>query len=165
MTDLALTVNGKSTSHQVQPRLTLADFLRELHMLTSVHLGCEQGACGACTVNLDGQPVRSCTIFASTCAGRNVKTLEAFESDVLMNALRSAFSEEHALQCGFCTPGMLMTAYDIVSRLREPDEKRIRLELSGNLCRCTGYIGLVKAVARVIAERQAGSHNSDREPI
>src|SRR5262249_40508501 len=106
--------------------------------------------------------VRSCTIFAATCGGREVRTVESFESDALMQALRHAFSEEHALQCGFCTPGMLMTAYDIVSRLHEADEKRIRLELSGNLCRCTGYMGLVRAVARVIVERGSGTQRKGR---
>lgn len=158
MNHVAMTLNGRKVSDSIEARLTLADFVRDRRALTGTHLGCEHGACGACTVHIDGEPVRSCTVFAATCDGKDVRTIEGFENDALMNAIRKAFSEEHGLQCGFCTPGMLMSAYDIVTRLRDPDERRVRMEISGNLCRCTGYMGIVKAITRVIAERN-GSPN------
>ncbi len=121
--------------------------------LTGTHLGCEHGVCGACTLVVDGAPVRSCITLAVVCDGADVRTIESFDADPVMSALRAAFTAEHALQCGFCTPGMLATARDIVTRLPEADEARIRLELSGNLCRCTGYVGIVNAIKRVLKER------------
>jgi carbon-monoxide dehydrogenase small subunit len=151
-TPIALTVNGERVEALVEPRTHLADFLREECRLTGTHLGCEHGVCGACNVLLDGQPVRACITFAVACAGREVRTIEGFEDDPLMNRLRAAFTRHHALQCGFCTPGMLITCRDICTRLPGADEKRIRIELSGNLCRCTGYVGIVNAVKSVLAE-------------
>jgi carbon-monoxide dehydrogenase small subunit len=124
--------------------------------LTGTHLRCEQGACGACTLLIDGEPARSCITYAVLCEGAGITTIEGLENDPVMAALRKAFTAEHGLQCGFCTPGMLITARDIVSRLPDADERRIRLELSGNLCRCTGYVGIVRAVRRVLEERRAG---------
>src|SRR5205823_14608587 len=149
MMPVSLTVNGRRISAMVEPRTHLADFLREHCRLTGTHLGCEHGVCGACTVLLDGQPVRSCITFAIACEGQEVRTIEGFEADPLMERLREAFSREHALQCGFCTPGMLISARDVVQRLPGADEDRIRRELSGNLCRCTGYLGIVRAVCSV----------------
>ena len=153
MTAVSLTVNGRPARAEVEPRLSLADYLREHLRLTGTHLGCEHGVCGTCTVMLDGQPVRACLVFAVTCEGAQVRTIEGYDDDDVMAALRRAFREEHALQCGFCTPGMLITARDIVTRLSSDDERRIRVELSGNLCRCTGYMGIVAAVRRVVRER------------
>ena len=150
-----LTVNGETHSIDVPPRTQLAEILRDSLHLTGTHLGCEQGVCGACTVLVGGQPVRSCITFAATCDGARVETIEGFVGDDLMDRLRIAFSRHHALQCGFCTPGMIITARDIVLRFKEPDEARIRHELSGNLCRCTGYVGIVAAIADVIAQRNA----------
>jgi aerobic carbon-monoxide dehydrogenase small subunit len=150
---ITLTVNGEPISAAVAPRQHLADFLRETLHLTGTHLGCEHGVCGACTVLIDGAPARSCITLAVACDGAEVKTVESFDDDPVMAQLRAAFTEEHALQCGFCTPGMLATAYDIVTRLPDADESRIRRELSGNLCRCTGYVGIVKAISRVLEER------------
>ena len=147
-------VNGRVETHEVEPRQHLVDFLREDCGLTGSHLGCEHGVCGACTLEIDGAPARSCITFAVACEGSRIRTLEAFEHDPLMARLRDAFSAEHALQCGYCTPGMLMTARDIVLRLPQADEARIRHELAGNLCRCTGYRGIVRAIARVLAERR-----------
>ncbi|MET0866717.1 MAG: 2Fe-2S iron-sulfur cluster-binding protein [Pseudorhodoplanes sp.] len=147
------TVNDIVVDAKVAPRTHLADFLREDLLLTGTHLGCEHGVCGACTVLLDGEPVRSCITFTATCGGRDVKSIEGLEQDPIMTALRAAFTAEHALQCGYCTPGMLITARDIVLRLPEADEDRIRLELAGNLCRCTGYNGIVRAIKRVLAHR------------
>jgi carbon-monoxide dehydrogenase small subunit len=152
---LSLTVNGHAVSAEVEPRLHLADFLREALYLTGTHLGCEHGVCGACTLLVDGEPIRSCITFAGACAGADVTTIEGLDKDEIAIELRAAFNREHALQCGFCTPGMLISARDLVLRLREPDERRIRLGLSGNLCRCTGYVGIVQAVRTVVAARRA----------
>ncbi len=136
MTPVSLTVNGRAVQALVEPRTHLADFLREHLHLTGTHLGCEQGVCGACTVVLDGKPQRSCIAYALDCDGSTVTTIEGFDDDALMENLRTAFSAHHGLQCGFCTPGMLVTARDIVARLGDVPEARIREELSGNLCRC-----------------------------
>jgi carbon-monoxide dehydrogenase small subunit len=143
---ISLAINGSDIKAEVEPRLHLADFLRENQFLTATHIGCEHGVCGACTVLIDGAPARSCITFAVAADRAAITTLEGFENDPVMNVLREAFSEHHALQCGFCTPGMLMTARDIVTRIPHADEQRIRQELSGNLCRCTGYVGIVEAV-------------------
>jgi carbon-monoxide dehydrogenase small subunit len=150
MTRLDVTVNGRVVSAEVEPRTHLADFLRETMLLTGTHLGCEHGVCGACTVLLNDEPVRSCLTYAALCDGARVCSVEGLEDDPVMLALRTAFSAEHALQCGYCTPGMLITARDIVLRLPHADDDRIRLELAGNLCRCTGYNGIVKAIRRVL---------------
>jgi aerobic carbon-monoxide dehydrogenase small subunit len=151
---LTLSVNGRAVSAMVEPRLHLADFLREALNLTGTHLGCEHGVCGACTILMDGEPVRSCIAFAGACGGAEVTTIEGLDADEIAIELRAAFNREHAVQCGFCTPGMLVSARDLVLRLAEPDERRIRLGLSGNLCRCTGYVGIVRAVGDVIAARR-----------
>lgn len=149
MNAISLTVNGSRTELLVEPRTHLADVLREQLSLTGTHLGCEQGVCGACTVLIDGKPMRSCIAPAVACDGADIRTVEGFADDPLMGELREAFSAHHALQCGFCTPGMLITSRDIVQRLGETDEQTIRDELSGNLCRCTGYVGIVRAVKAV----------------
>ena len=148
-----LTINGETISQPVAPRTHLADFLREANNLTGTHLGCEHGVCGACTILIDGSPARSCIAFAALCEGAVITTIEGLEHDPVTIRLRAAFTAEHALQCGFCTPGMLVTARDIVRRLPDADEARIRLELAGNLCRCTGYNGIVRAIRRVLDER------------
>ena len=150
MNELDLTVNGIGLHTHVEARTHLADFLREQRMLTGTNLGCEQGVCGACTVMIDGAPMRSCLIPAISCAGSVVRTIEDFDDDPVMRRLRAAFTAEHALQCGYCTPGMLATARDIVTRLPTADDERIRSELSGNLCRCTGYVGIVRAIRLVL---------------
>jgi carbon-monoxide dehydrogenase small subunit len=154
MKPISLTVNGKPRAAMVEPRTHLADYLREELRLTGTHLGCEHGVCGACTVLIDGAPGRSCITYAVACDGATVETIEGLDEDPVMVQLRKAFTEEHALQCGYCTPGMLVTARDIVLRLPDADEKRVRLELSGNLCRCTGYMGIVAAILRVLRERR-----------
>ena len=146
MRTIKLTVNGTAHERPVEPRLLFADFLRGTLGLTGTHVGCEHGVCGACTILIDGAPARSCITFAAAANGAEITTLEGFEADPAMALLREAFAEHHGLQCGFCTPGMLMTGRDIITRLPDADEKRIRLELSGNLCRCTGYVGIVKAI-------------------
>ncbi len=153
MSRVTLTVNGAAVTADVEPRTHLADFLREGRLLTGTHLGCEHGVCGACTLLIDGAPARSCIAYAVACDGADIRTIEGLEDDPVIDRLRAAFTAEHALQCGYCTPGMLMTARDIVQRVSDADEARIRLELAGNLCRCTGYAGIVRAIARVLAER------------
>lgn len=152
--DLTLTVNGQPVAVQAEPRAHLADVLRGTLLLTGTHLGCEHGVCGACTVELDGAPARACIAFAGNCDGATIRTIEGFDDDPVMAALREAFSAEHALQCGYCTPGMLITARALVLRLPDANEARVREELAGNLCRCTGYRGIVRAVLRVLAERR-----------
>jgi carbon-monoxide dehydrogenase small subunit len=132
----------------------LGDFLRDELRLTGTHLGCEHGVCGACTVLVNGQPTRSCITFAVACEGQEVTTIEGYDDDAVMQRLRPAFTRHHALQCGFCTPGMLTTARDIVLRLPHADEARVRLELSGNLCRCTGYQGIVDAILDVLQQQR-----------
>jgi carbon-monoxide dehydrogenase small subunit len=149
---VALNINGADVDAEVEPRTSLADFLRDARGLTGTHLGCEHGVCGACTVEIDGVPARSCIGFAAALDGCSVRTVEGFDEDPMMALLRAAFQQEHALQCGFCTPGMLMTARDIVTRLAHADEQRIRIELAGNLCRCTGYQGIVNAIQHVMRE-------------
>ena len=157
MKRIALTVNGRALEAQVEPRTHLADFLRESQGLTGTNLGCEHGVCGACTIEIDGAPARSCITYAVACDGADVRSIEGFEDDPVMAKLREAFTVEHALQCGYCTPGMLITARDIVMRLPKADEARIRKELSGNLCRCTGYMGIVRAIQRVIRGQSTNS--------
>ena len=128
-----------------------------MRRLTGTHLGCEHGVCGACTINLDGVPARSCIAYAATLDGADIRTIEGFDDDEVMEDLRQAFTENHGLQCGYCTPGMLISCRDIVTRLPEADEKRVRLELSGNLCRCTGYVGIVRAVLAVLEKRRGSA--------
>ena len=147
---ISVTVNGSVIQASVEPRTHLADFLREDLLLTGTHLGCEQGVCGACTILVDGRPVRSCLTFARGCDGADIRTIEGLNNDPLMKQIQEAFCENHGLQCGYCTPGMLATAYDIVRRLPDIDDQQVRKELSGNLCRCTGYAGIVAAIRQVL---------------
>jgi len=154
-TSVELNINDRCYQLTLQPRTHLADALRDHCGLTATHVGCEQGVCGACTIEVDGAPQRSCLQSAKRFEGRQIRTLEAFDDDPLMAQLRAAFSAEHALQCGYCTPGMLMTARDIVLRLPDADEARVAEELAGNLCRCTGYFGIVRAILRVLRERDS----------
>ncbi len=150
MTRISLRLNGTEVSGDVEPRTSLADFVREDQRLTGTHLGCEHGVCGACTVLIDGRPMRSCLMLAVSADRRDVRTVEGYGDDATMAAIRRFFTECHALQCGFCTPGMLATAYDIVKRLPRADRTRIRAELGGNLCRCTGYLGIIDAIDRAL---------------
>jgi carbon-monoxide dehydrogenase small subunit len=155
MSMIALTVNQRAVQVSAEPRTNLADFVREKLDLTGTHLGCEHGVCGACTVLLDGVPARSCITYAVACEGADVTTIEGLDEDAVTSELRAAFTREHALQCGYCTPGMLISARDLVLRLPQADERLIRVGLSGNLCRCTGYVGIVRAVQSVIEARRA----------
>jgi carbon-monoxide dehydrogenase small subunit len=155
MNRILLRVNGKPVSGSVEPRTHLADFLRDGRDLTGTHLGCEHGVCGACTILVDGMPVRSCITYAVACDGAEIVTIEGLDDDEITRELREAFKREHALQCGYCTPGMLVSARDLVVRSINADEHDIRVAMSGNLCRCTGYVGIIKAIKSVIAARRA----------
>jgi len=169
MINVELTVNERTVEASAEPRTSLADFVREKLDLTGTHLGCEHGVCGACTLLLDGVPARSCITYAVACDGAAVTTIEGLDDDEITSELRAAFTREHALQCGYCTPGMLVSSRDLVLRLAHADEKLIRIGLSGNLCRCTGYVGIVRAVSSVIEQRRrrgvAPQHDGGRKTL
>jgi len=150
---IRLTVNGVEHSSEVEPRLLLSDFLRNQLGLTGTHVGCEHGICGACTVLLNGDSVRSCLLFAIQLDGQSVETVESLGSPNKLHPLQESFRECHALQCGFCTPGMLMTAVDLLKKQPLATDEEIREGLSGNLCRCTGYVNIVRAVRAAASSR------------
>ena len=160
MRKVSTEINGRVVAGEVEPRLLLADFIRDQAGLTGTHRGCEHGVCGACTVQLDGEPVRSCLMFAVQANGRRIATVEGMAPSAReLHILQQAFHENHALQCGFCTPGILMTMEAFLRAEPDPTPAQIRVALAGNLCRCTGYQNIVKAVG-VAAERmrkEAGS--------
>ena len=149
MTQVAMTVNGKAVSADVEPRTLLVQFLRENLRLTGTHVGCDTSQCGACVVHLDGRAVKACTTLAVACEGASVLTIEGLAQGATLHPMQQAFQDNHGLQCGFCTPGMVMSAVDMVNRLG-PDlsDATIRHELEGNLCRCTGYHNIVKSIAQ-----------------
>jgi len=151
---IALTVNAKPMEIEVEPDTLLVTVLREHLGLTGTHVGCDTGQCGACTVHLDGRAVKSCLVLAVQAEGRQVLTIEGVAEGGNLHPVQSEFRDRHALQCGFCTPGMVMTALDMVEHLPGPDETAIRHGLAGNLCRCTGYRPIVEAVAAVLSQRQ-----------
>ena len=153
---IALSVNGERVEANVLPRLNLADFLREHLKLTGTHVGCEQGVCGACTVRVDGDIIRSCLLLAVQAHNTAVETIEGLSDSGEIADLQSAFKERNALQCGFCTPGMLMAAQDLLKQSPSPDREQIREHLSGNYCRCTGYQAIVDAIERT-AQSRSGS--------
>ncbi len=153
MPNVSLRLNGQSVTAQVESRTLLVELLRERLGLTGTHVGCDTSQCGACTVHLDGRSVKSCTMFAVEADGHEVTTIEGLARDGDLHPMQAAFHENHALQCGFCTPGMIMSATDLVTRRPDASEEEIRTWLEGNLCRCTGYHNIVKAVH---AAAQAG---------
>jgi aerobic carbon-monoxide dehydrogenase small subunit len=156
--EVDVTVNGERRRCRVEPRKLLADFIREDLRLTGTHLGCEHGVCGACTLLLDGRAVRSCLMFAVQARGHELTTVEALAEGDRLSAAQAAFQEEHGLQCGFCTPGFVVSVTDFLARHREPSEEDIRRALSGNICRCTGYQGILRAVRRAAQDlREVGS--------
>ena len=164
MAMLELRVNGRLVRADVEPRLQLAEFLRQNLDLTATNVGCEQGVCGACTVLQDGKPVRSCISYAVMFEGREITTLEGLNGDPLMQDLQKAFSDRHALQCGFCTPGMLISAHDLIRRKGALDEAAIRHAMSGNLCRCTGYMGIVAAIGDIGLQQSGGQPEAAAKP-
>jgi len=153
MHSISLKLNGKAVHGQVEGRTLLVEFIREHQGLTGTHVGCDTSQCGACVVHINGKAVKSCTTLAASCEGATVTTIEGLAKGTELHAMQAAFKEHHGLQCGFCTPGMIMAAVDLVNRNgKNVDEETIRRELSGNICRCTGYHNIVKAV-------QAGAQN------
>jgi carbon-monoxide dehydrogenase small subunit len=159
---IRLSVNGQARKESVPVRLLLSDFLREQLRLTGTHVGCEHGVCGACTVLLDGKPVRSCLMFAVQADGHELQTIEGLaESEQDLHPVQRAFWEKHGLQCGFCTPGMVLTAKELLERNPQPTDEEIRKALAGNVCRCTGYVFIVDAV-RAAAAEMSGSGAPER---
>jgi len=157
MAKVEITVNGKATSANVEDRTLLVDYLRETRNLTGTHVGCDTSQCGACVVHVDGKAVKSCTMLAAQASGSNVKTIEGVAGNGALHPMQEAFHQNHGLQCGFCTPGMIMAGIDMVNRLGPKlDEATIRAELEGNICRCTGYHNIVKSIAAGAKEMGKG---------
>ena len=152
---IRVTVNGTEHSAEVESRLLLVHLLRETLNLTGTHIGCDTTHCGACTVLLDGEPTKSCTVLAVQADGCRITTVEGLEQDGALAPIQEGFVQEHGLQCGFCTPGMLMTSHALLQRNPHPSEAEIREAISGNLCRCTGYVNIVKAIQYAAAKRPA----------
>ena len=144
---VTMKVNGKAVSGEVESRTLLVHFLRETLRLTGTHVGCDTSQCGACTVHMNGESVKSCSLFAVQCEGQDLKTIEGVATGDQLHPMQQAFKDNHGLQCGYCTPGMIMTALDMVRRLPSPTELEIRKNLEGNMCRCTGYHNIVKSIA------------------
>ncbi len=155
MTAVTMTVNGKTVSAEIEDRTLLVQFLRDELRLTGTHIGCDTSQCGACVVHVDGRAVKSCTIFAAQADGTQVTTIEGLAEDGKLHPVQEAFRKHHGLQCGFCTPGMIMTAVDMIRRKPGLDRKTIRAELEGNICRCTGYQNIVDAIEDA-AQQMAG---------
>jgi carbon-monoxide dehydrogenase small subunit len=152
---VSMTINGAPQSHEVEPRLLLVHYIRELAGLTGTHVGCDTSQCGACTVHVNGVAVKSCTLLSVQCDGAQVLTIEGLAKDGKLHPIQEGFWEKHGLQCGFCTPGMIMSAHQMLQRNPRPTEAQIRHDLDGNLCRCTGYHNIVKAI-QYAAEKMAG---------
>ncbi len=143
---ISITVNGKAYSHDIEPRMSLVEYLREILNLTGTHIGCDTSGCGACTINIDGVAAKSCTLLAVQANGASITTIEGMAKGNELHPIQEAFKEHHGLQCGFCTPGMVMTAADILKNNPSPNEMEIRHGLEGNFCRCTGYHNIVKSI-------------------
>ena len=162
--DVRITVNGEPQAAAVESRLLLVHWLREVLRLTGTHIGCDTTHCGACTVLLDGEPVKSCTVLAVQADGREVTTVEGLEQDGTLHPLQEGFQQEHGLQCGFCTPGMLMTGRALLEGNSDPSEAEIRQAISGNLCRCTGYVNIVKSIEHAAAKVREAAAPRDSAP-
>ena len=157
MYPITVTVNGEKKEAQVEGRMLLVHFLREQLGMTGTHIGCDTTSCGACTIIYDGRPVKSCTVFAVQAHGREITTVEGLEQDGKLHPLQEGFMAEHGLQCGYCTPGMLMTSVAFLKKNPKPTEDEIRRAISGNLCRCTGYVNIVKAIQHAAAAIHGGA--------
>jgi len=155
MHEIRVAVNGEKKEAEVESRLLLVHLLREVFRLTGTHIGCDTTHCGACTVLLDGHPVKSCTVLAVQADGREVMTVEGLEKDGKLHPIQEGFFQEHGLQCGYCTPGMMMTGYALLETNADPSEMDVRRAISGNLCRCTGYVNIVKSVRHAAAAARA----------
>jgi len=152
-----VTVNGVAHAHEVEPRLLLVHYLRDVLGLTGTHVGCDTSNCGACTILMDGKAIKSCTLLTVQADGASLQTVEGLATDGQLHPIQEGFWEEHGLQCGFCTPGMMMTALDLLRRTPEPTEEQIRLGLEGNLCRCTGYQHIVNSIQHAARKMRAGA--------
>jgi aerobic carbon-monoxide dehydrogenase small subunit len=155
MASVSMTVNGQAVTREVEPRTLLVDFLRQHLDLTGTHVGCDTSQCGACVIHLNGASVKSCTVLAVQAQGADVTTIEGLAKNGELHPMQAAFREHHALQCGFCTPGMIMSAIELVQRKPDPSEQEIREWLEGNLCRCTGYHNIVKAISAAAADMRS----------
>jgi aerobic carbon-monoxide dehydrogenase small subunit len=160
---ITTTINGEEQSSDVEPRTLLVHWLRNTLQLTGTHVGCDTSSCGACTVLLDGRPVKSCTIFAVQTDGRQVTTVEGMQQNGQLHPVQEGFKEEHGLQCGFCTPGMMLVAKALLEEKPAPTEEEIRWAISGNLCRCTGYQNIVKAIQWAATKKESESADSSAE--
>jgi len=156
---VTLTINGEEHRHEVEARTLLVHFIREDAELTGTHIGCDTTSCGACTVLMDGTPVKSCTVFAVQAEGAEISTVEGLATNGALDPIQQAFTDEHGLQCGYCTPGMMMTSRALLRENPSPSEAEIRRGISGNLCRCTGYLNIVKAVQKASATLAEGGEN------
>ncbi len=143
---VSMTINGETYSGEVEPRMLLVHFIREVAGLTGTHIGCDTTSCGACTIQLDGMPIKSCTMFAVQANGHSLKTVEGLASGAEMHPIQEGFMVNHGLQCGYCTPGMMMTGLALLAENPDPTEEEIRVAISGNLCRCTGYVNIIKSI-------------------
>jgi len=159
--EITVTINGEPVTADVDPRLLLVHFVREVADLTGTHIGCDTTSCGVCTVLLDGTPVKSCTVLAVQANGRQVRTVEGLMQNGSLHVIQEAFKEKHGLQCGFCTPAMMLVTSELLERNPRPTEKDIRWAISGNLCRCTGYMNIVKAVQHAAETSQAGQNQEE----
>jgi aerobic carbon-monoxide dehydrogenase small subunit len=155
MASVSMTVNGQAVTREVEPRTLLVEFLRQQLDLTGTHVGCDTSQCGACVVHIDGASVKSCTVLAVQAEGAQVTTIEGLAKDGELHPMQAAFREHHGLQCGFCTPGMIMSAIDLIQHNPDPSEQEIREWLEGNLCRCTGYHNIVKAIGAAAVEMRS----------
>jgi carbon-monoxide dehydrogenase small subunit len=158
--EITVTVNGAEQTADIEPRMLLVDFIRHQLRLTGTHLGCDTTSCGVCTVVVDGTPIKSCTMFAVQANGRRVTTVEGLKQNGQLHPVQQAFKEEHGLQCGFCTPAMMLVGASLLERNPDPSEDEVRWAISGNLCRCTGYVNIVKAIqsaAAQLAEQSGGA--------
>jgi aerobic carbon-monoxide dehydrogenase small subunit len=155
--NVSLKVNGAERSADVEPRVLLVDFIRTNLRLTGTHIGCDTSSCGACTVLVDGTPLKSCTLLAVQVAGRSITTVEGLAAGAAMSAMQTGFHEEHGLQCGFCTPGMMLVGTALLERNPNPSDEEIRWAISGNICRCTGYMNIVKAIQHAAATNAAAA--------
>ena len=154
---ITVTVNGEAREADVEPRLLLVHLLRDTFGLTGTHVGCDTSNCGACTIHVDGESAKSCTMLAVQADGRELKTIEGMANEPTLHPLQQAFWDQHGLQCGFCTPGMIMQAAWLLADNPDPNEQEIRVGISGNLCRCTGYVNIVKAIQQAAGEMQAAA--------
>jgi carbon-monoxide dehydrogenase small subunit len=152
MQKITISINGADTTGDVEPRLLLVHYIRDVANLTGTHIGCDTTSCGACTVLIDGKPIKSCTMFAVQADGRKIMTVEGLAQDGKLSPIQEGFHEKHGLQCGFCTPGMMLTSVAFLQKNKNPTEDEIRWAISGNLCRCTGYVNIVEAVKYAAAK-------------